>query len=170
MAAISTIIAVGALAVGGVAAYQGYEARKEQAAYNKQAAQEQKKARSEEKALNYQAQAAERRAQIREERVRRARILQAAENSGSSGSSGEIGALGGMATQLAANIGMNLGRAQGGDMISGYLQNAADFSNSAQQAAFSAQNADSLFSLSSSIFSAAGGGSTIGKAYKRNFG
>lgn len=170
MAAVSTYLLAAALIMGATATYQGYQARKEQAAFNRQSALENKKARNEERAQNYQQMAAERRSQVREERVRRARILQGAENSGSSGSSGEAGAIGGMATQLQANIGMNLGRAQSGNLISGYLQNAADFNTSAQQSGYKAQNADALFSLSQSIFGAAGGGAGVGAAYKRNFG
>lgn len=170
MAAISTIVAAAAVVVSAAGVQQGIKGRREAKRANENAARENSKAREQQRALNAQEQANERRAQIREERVRRAHILQAAENSGVAGSSGEIGAMGGMATQLAANIGLNLGRAQGGNAISGYLQNAADFNTAAQSAAYRAQNGDALFSMSQSIFSAAGGVDTLEKAYKRNFG
>lgn len=157
MAAITTIVAVGALAVAGASAYVGYQSRKDAAAAYKSQAQEERKVRNEQKALNFQQQAAERRAQIREERVRRAKILQGAENGGAAGSSGEAGALSSLSTQLNVNIGLNLGRQQAANTIGGYMQNAANFGTAAMSASSSAQNADSLFNLSTSVFSAAGG-------------
>lgn len=157
MAAITTIVAAAALATAGVSAYNGYQARKEQKAAMDQSADQSRKAQAEQRALKFQEQAQERRNQIREERVRRAKILQASENTGVGDSSGAYGAVDSLSTQLNNNLGINAGRAAAGDRIGGYLQNAADFNLAGQQAAISAQNADSLFSLSGSIFSAAGG-------------
>lgn len=148
---------VGAMVIGGISAYEGHEARKDaQENYNK-SADEQRKAQNEQRALRYQDQATERRNQVREERVRRAKILQAAENTGVGGSSGLYGAVSGLTTQLNNNLAINEGKAEAGDRIGGYLQNAADFNTAAQNSVFSAQNADQLFSLSTSIFSASGG-------------
>jgi Flp pilus assembly protein TadB len=154
--------AIVGLAIAAYGAYEGTEARKDASKANKSAAEENRKARGEEKALNYQSQAQERRSQVREERVRRARIIQASENGGTDGSSGEYGAVSSLSTGLSANIGMNLGRAQAGNLIGGYLQNAADFNTAAQTAATNAQNADALAGLGMSIFSSAGGFGSFG--------
>lgn len=159
--ATSTIIALGGLFLGGVAAYQGYESRKDaQANYAAQAA-EGRKAQGEQKALNFQSQANERRNQVREERVRRAKILAASENSGTAGSSGEMGAVDSLSTQLNSNLAINMGRAEAGNRISGYMQNAADFGTAAQNAVMGAQNWDSIFGVSMNIFQGAGGASAL---------
>jgi len=112
---------------------------------NQKSRREQEKIRSEQNAQNRSKQMEEQRKQVREERVRRARIMQASENTGTAGSSGEAGAVGGMGTQLAANIGSNLGDAQRGSNISVFQQNAADAANRAQLAT-------SFGSMSNSIF------------------
>lgn len=83
-------------------------------------------------------QASDRRAQVREERVRRARIMQGSENSGTAGSSSEAGAVGSIATQFFGNIGTSLGGQRVASNISSFQQTAADFrtqSNVAQQQA-----------------------------------
>lgn len=162
MAAITTIIAAAALATAAVSAYSGYRSRQDMKEASNNAAEENRKAKAEQTALKFQEQAQERRNQIREERVRRAKILQASENTGVGDSSGAYGAVDSLSTQLNNNLGVNNGRAAAGSRISGYLQNAADFNTAAQNASFSAQNADSLFSLSASIFSASGGTKALG--------
>lgn len=68
---------------------------------------EQEKMRAEQQASNAEKAARERRQQIREERVRRAKIMQASENTGVSGSSGELGSIAGLGTQLGSNLGAN---------------------------------------------------------------
>jgi cell division protein FtsL len=136
MAAITTIIAVAALATAGAAAYSGYQSRKDMKEANQNAAAEQRKAQGEQRALKFQEQAQERRNQIREERVRRAKILQASENTGVGDSSGAYGAVDGLSTQLNNNLGINAGRAVAGDRIGGYMQNAADFNLAAQQRSY----------------------------------
>lgn len=150
-------IAIVAVAGAGVSAYEGHKDRAEAADNYAAQAAEQRKAQGEQKALTFQQQSIERRAQIREERVKRAKIMQASENGGTASSSGEFGSIDSLATQLDSNLGINAGRAAAGNRIGGYMQNAADFGTAAQQASLSAQTADSMFQLSSSIFSAAGG-------------
>lgn len=167
MAAITTIIAVAAMATAAVSAYSGYTARQDQKEAYENAASENRKAQGEQRALKFQEQAQERRNQVREERVRRAKILQSSENTGVGDSSGAYGAVDGLSTQLNNNLGINAGRATAGDRIGGYMQNAADFNLSAQNASISAQNADSLFSLSASIFSASGGAKALGFGPKK---
>lgn len=169
MAAISSIVAIASLAVG-VASYAGAQSAQKDAARERQsAAESNKKIQEEQRADNAAKAASERRNQIREERVRRAKILQGAENSGAAYSSGEAGALGGMATQLGSNIGSNLGQIARSDRISGYAQSA---SNSMFQASIFDQkssNKSQLFNLSTSLFSASGGFGQIGTAWDRGF-
>lgn len=167
MAAITTIIAVASLAVGAASYVSSQESRKEASSNYANAAVEQRKAQSEQKALNAQRAANERRQQVREERVQRAKVLQASENTGTDGSSGEFGATGGLATQLGANIGTNLGQIAGANRISDLNQSAANFNSAAQSNLSSAQGAESLFGLSNSIFNAAGGFGTIKTAYNK---
>lgn len=120
------------------------------------AAKERKKAQAEQQAMNAQKAAEERRQQVREERVRRAKILQSSENSGTSGSSGMIGAIGGLSTQLASNIGSNQGSLMHSQAIGNFSQVAADFDTKSQEALLSAQQATTFANFSSSIFTAAG--------------
>lgn len=99
----------------------------------KQAAKDQKEAemiaRNEQRAQD----AIQRRAQIREERVRRAQILQQAQNMGASGSSGESGGI----SSLSATIGSNLSSIRRGartaDSLSYFQQSAQDNIDSANK-------------------------------------
>lgn len=120
MAAISTIVAVASLTLT-VAGMQ----------QQGQAAKAQKKARNEEKARNTAQQMAERRQQVREERIKRARVMQASENTGTAGSSGELGAVSSIGTQLGANLGFNQSMIESGNRIGGYAQQAANAQSNA---------------------------------------
>ncbi len=113
----------------------------------------QEQAKNVQKANNFQAQMEERRKQVREERIRRARIVQASENTGVQGSSGEAGALGGMSTQLGVNIGSNLSRIALGNEQTDLLQSAANAGSNAQIASFIGQVAPTGVNLANSIFS-----------------
>lgn len=148
---------IASAAVGAASYVEAREARKEQATAMAQQAEVQKQAQSEQKAANVASAAAERRQQIREARVRRARILQSAINTGATGSSAEFGSLGGIGTQLGANIGSNLGAIQTANKMSDLSQTAADFGTQANFAGVKAQDATSMFQLSTSIFSSVGG-------------
>jgi hypothetical protein len=131
---------------------EAQSAREEQKQAAQQAAAERKDARSVQEAGQAQQAAMERRQQIREERVRRSKIMQSAQNTGTAYSSGETGAVGGLSTQLGTNIGENLGAIQRGQQISTFSQNAANFDLTSNLAGLDAQNAQSLFQLSTSIF------------------
>lgn len=121
---IETVVAIASLAVGVMGAMNQADAAK--------AAQEaQEDARKEQKAANAAQAAQERRQQIREERIKRARILQASANTGTSESSGELGATSNLASQLGGNIGFNLGQINHANKTSDYLQKASDFQTSA---------------------------------------
>lgn len=128
MAAITTAI-LGGLALAN-SVVQQQEAKKQ----NRKAYKEQVKVQNEQKAQNQAAQLAERRNQIREERVKRARILQGAQNTGTTGSSGEAGAVGSLSSQLSANLGANQSAIISGANQSLFSQNAALFSNKANEA------------------------------------
>lgn len=141
------IAAYAALAVTTVSTVKQVQSQQE-------AAKEGKKARREQEAMNAARAAQERRQQIREERIRRARILQASENTGVTESSGQLGAEGGLATQLSGNVGFNRGQIRSAGLIS-------DFQQNAQDAADTANLWGQVGQLSGSIFSATGGFNTI---------
>lgn len=147
------IAAYAALAVSTVSAVKQVQSQQE-------ASREGKKAQREQEAMNAARAAQERRQQIREERIRRARILQSSENTGVTESSGQIGAEGGLATQLSGNVGFNRGQIRSAGMIS-------DFQQNAQDAIDSANLWGQVGQLSGSIFGAAGGFNTVfGSAQK----
>ncbi len=75
-----------------------------------------------------------RRQLLREERIRRARILQGSENSGGSGSSGETGALGAINTNVSGQIAASTGESKANTGINIQNQKATDFDNQARQA------------------------------------
>lgn len=123
-----------AAAVAVVGAISGASAQEKQKQAADKAADAQRGAQSEQRALVASQQAADRRAQVREERVRRARIMQGAENSGTAGSSSEAGALGSISTQFFSNVGTSLGGNRVAANISNFQQTAADFNFQGQQA------------------------------------
>ena len=135
MAAFSTIAAIAAVAATGYSIQQQQEAKKEQ----KKVAKEQRKIQSEQRAQNEAAASQERRKQLREERIRRSKILASSEAVGAAGSSGEVGALGGLSTTLSSNFGTNLASLNSAANISLFSQNAANFSSAADQANANAQ-------------------------------
>lgn len=120
---------------------------------NMQAKKAQEKTQAAQSAANRSQQMEERRRQVREERIKRARILAASEAGGTTGSSGEAGALAGMGTQLASNIGQNLGAIALGQEISIFSQDAANASNNARTASLLGQIAPTVIGVGNSIFS-----------------
>lgn len=158
---LALLASVGSAVSAGVGLIKGIQDRNEAKDNARRAAAEQAKVRSETAAQQAARASEERRAQIREERVRRARVIAGAVGSGGSASSGEFGAIGGLSTNLATNVGINAGRLQAGENISQFSQNAADFTGKANQNLADANQADQLFNLSTSIFSASGGVSQI---------
>lgn len=160
MAALSTLAWVGlAVAAGGTALSFVQQQRAQGQA--KDAANEQRKAGAIQSSQNSLAQAQEQRQQIREERIRRAQIMNQAEQSGASGSSGEIGATGALSTNLASNIGSNRSAIQAGQMITGFNQRAANFSTQAQTSMNRANMWNSISNVGSQVFDRSGGFKTI---------
>lgn len=94
--------------------------------------------------------AIERRRQIREERIKRAQIIQAGENTGTADSSGMAGALGSLSTNLSTNIGSNLGSIRNANQISIFEQKAADAAYVSQVGGQVADLSMSIFNLSQS--------------------
>lgn len=166
MAAFTTIAAIATATVAVASYVEAKEARGEQKAAVQEQAKVQGQIQSEQKAANVAAAANERRSQIRESRVRRARVMQSATNTGAYGSSGEFGALGALGTGLSSNVGSNLGQIQTANRVSDLGQTAANFGTQANVAGLNAQDATSMFQLSTSIFSATGGPEAVMKAIK----
>lgn len=153
---LETIAMIG-LAVSAAGTVASVSKQREAQQSQRQAAEEQRKVRAEQKAQLASEAANERRQQIREERVRRAQVIQASENTGVAGSSGEMGAVGNLATQLGTNIGFNVGSIARANRISEASQNAADLLGSAQNSLTKANTWGSVSGLGMSIFSSAGG-------------
>lgn len=162
----AAIEAVGGVAgaIGAVGAVVGIAGGIEQRSNAKRAAESSAAAaarnQAEQKANAAGKAANERRQQIREERIKAARIMQAGENSGTAGSSTESGALGGLSTQLGTNLGYNAGQVASAGRQSANAQEAADFNFASQEALGAAGNYDRLFNASGSIFGAAYGAKT----------
>lgn len=160
MAALSTIAMVG-LAVAAVGTVGSLYMQSEANSAAKDAANEQRKAQGVQVAQNAAAAAAERRKAAREERIKRATILQSAQNTGTASSSGEGGALSGMSTQFGANVGFNESMIGLGKMQSQYTQNAADFTSKANQFNSYGNMFGQGAQLGSSLFSSVGGWKAI---------
>lgn len=168
MAIASTTIAALSLAATGISTVVGVMARQDAQDAANRSAEEQRKVQAEQRAQNAAQAANERRQQVREERVRRARVLQSAENTGVDQSSGEFGALGSLSTNLGSNIGSNLGRLTAANNMSIFSQNAANFNLQAQNLMFRANAADQLASFSGNIFSASGGFDALTPKFQPN--
>lgn len=144
MAALTTtLLAASALAVGTYSFVKQQEAQED-------AQTAQRKSANEQKAINASQAANERRQQIREERVRRARIEQSSMNTGAYGSSGALGTIGGLSTQFSTNVGANLAMQAASQQISIFNQQASD-------AQYSAQTYAGMFNLAGNIFGATAG-------------
>lgn len=161
MAALTTVVAVAglALAAGGVA--MSYSQQRRAARQQAQAEDAQKQAQAEESAGRASQAAAERRQQLRDQRIRRGQIVNAAAASGTQDSSGESGALGSLSTQLSANMGMNEAGFQRGQRISMFNQDAANSFGDARVSQGRAAMFQQVSQLGGSMFSAAGGMKSI---------
>lgn len=153
--------AIGSLAVGAYSVYAQQQAAGQAQDAADKSAEAQRKANAEQRAQQAQMAAQERRKQFREERVRRAMVIQSAINTGTADSSGALGAQGALATNLGSNLGFNVGEVARGGRI-GALQ---DTSSAAMSQAQGYQNTASMWgsigNLSQSVFSNLGGFKTI---------
>lgn len=126
MAAVSTIIAVAAVAVAAGSAYMSSQEAKA-------AAKDRKKAAAVSQAEAAAQKNANRRQQVREERVRRAQIMQGSQNTGVSQSSGELGATSALGTLIASNVAAQTRQQNSSDAITSWTQSAANADLASQQ-------------------------------------
>lgn len=140
MAAVTTIVAAAALAVAAGSAYT-------QAQEAKSAASDRKKAGKIQQAENQASSNESRRQQIREERVRRASILQSSQNTGVSASSGQLGSISALGSQVGGNV-SNISRQEtSAGAITNLNQSAANADFRGNQAAQIGSFAGTVFSL-----------------------
>ena len=130
MAALTTIAMIG-LAAGAIGTVASISQSRKAAAAQQESSRWQEQTQAEQAAANAREAAIARRQQIREERVKRAQILQASETSGTADSSGELGAVGGMSTQLGSNMGASQGMLMQGQRISFNNQASANWASKA---------------------------------------
>lgn len=145
----AVIGAIAAVAGTTTAIVNGNKARADARAANQKAEQ----AANETKAQNAQDKANAARAQYREERVKRARIINSATNTGTQDSSGELGALGTLSTAFSVNQGAIEGGYQRGQTIGGLQQDAANSLFAANQSQGKASQGQQLAGLGASLFS-----------------
>lgn len=145
--AYGAIAAVAAVVISGASAYESSRQAKSAAKKEKEAG---KVAAAEQAAQ----QTAQTRAQIREERVRRAQILQSSENTGVTGSSGALGSTGALQTTVGANLASASRQTNAANAITGLQQKAADFRSQAAQTQAIGSFASSAVSAGGSIYSA----------------
>lgn len=151
MPALPIIAAVAAVAGTAASVVAGNQSR----AAARHSADLQEQAQDETLAQNAQNAAEQQRQQLREARVKQARILQSATNTGADQSSGELGAIGAVATNLSNNQGISLGALQRSQTIGNLNQDAADSRFEAQQDAQEGQLYGSIGSVGQSIFGVA---------------
>lgn len=157
MAALSTTIAAIAAVTSVASAYTQYEAGKDAAdAQKKQERISRNQAKIE--------QDANRRQQIREERVRRGQIEQASQNTGVASSSGESGSLGALSTITAGNIASSFQADRTSDRLFSLSQDVAGAQSRAATAGAVGQLAGAAYNMSggaTSIFDAFTGTSGV---------
>lgn len=126
-AIIAGVVAAAASAAGGMMqASAAKKAAKQQAAAAREAAAERKEASAVQTATQRLQDRENRRQAIREERVKRARLLQSSENTGVGGSSGALGAAGALNTSLGQAVAFGRGQESGAMGIGAANQRAID--------------------------------------------
>lgn len=126
MAAFTSILIGVGLGLGAIGTYASVRQSQEARRQAQEAAKRQEQIRGEQAAGNAREASMATRQRIREERVKRAQILAASENSGAAASSVEMGALGGMATQFGSASGASQGMFMQGQRVSMLQQQASD--------------------------------------------
>lgn len=123
---IEVILGAASLAVGLVSGASAAADRRASAAAGREANQI--------RTANTRIQASEQRRQLlREERLRRARMLQGAQNSGTSGSSGVMGGTSAITTNVDNLISQQLGETKANEGINSWEQKAVNYENKARQ-------------------------------------
>lgn len=113
---------------------------------NKRAARRQQRAQDIQQSQQIAEQRVSQRQQMREERIRRARIINAASQTGVARSSGEVGALGSLSTRLASNIAFGQGQTRSAISIGNQLSEAASAREQGNIAGAIAGFASTIFS------------------------
>lgn len=173
-------IEVAVAAISGIASFvssqQQAKAAKRGADQQRQAAEQQAQAQRESIAAQGRMQQIEaqraRIAQVREARIRRASIIASAGNVGlGAGTSGVGGSVGSIQSQAASNIGTISQKQTFADQATTANQHAADAASAFTAAGATAQAKmaqwQAIGSVANSVFDAAGGWETIGKAIKK---
>ena len=119
------------LVLAGLSAVVGVVGGVMQANAASQAAGAQREANAIQGAQQETASTESRRQRVREQRIRRAQIIAASENTGTTASSGQIGAVGALSTNLAGLIGTSLGESKANTAINSATQKSADFTSTA---------------------------------------
>lgn len=145
--ATSTYLAIAAVAVAGASSYEANQQAKA-------AAKKDEEAQEVSAAEQAAQQTAQTRAQIREERIRRAQILQSSENTGVTGSSGALGSIGALQTTVGTNLAAASRQAASAQAITGLQQEAADLRSKGRDVQAQGQLASSAISAGSSLFDA----------------
>jgi hypothetical protein len=123
MAAVSSIVAVAAVVVSAGVSYSSQRATKKA---GKRAQEKEEEAKKVAQAEQVAQQREKTRAQLRDERVRRAQILQSSANTGVTGSSGESGSTGALNTALGANLASMTRQGNSANIITNLQQGAAN--------------------------------------------
>jgi len=117
------------LALGVVSLVVGVVSGVQQANLANQAADAQKAANATSAAQTQVNSQEELRQRVREERIRRAQIIQASTNQGTTGSSGEGGALSSLDTNFGTLVSQSEGQSNTNSIINAYNQRATDLTN-----------------------------------------
>jgi hypothetical protein len=133
--ATTTALVIGAAVSAGTAIYSS----EQQAKAAERAGKKDKEARAVASAEQAAQQGENTRAKVREERIRRAQILQSSTNTGATGSSGEIGSIGGLQTSIGANLASAARQGNSANAITGLQQSAADIRSAGAAKAATAQ-------------------------------
>lgn len=147
MAAVSTYVAIAAVAVAGASAYESSQQAKAAAKKEEEAG----KVASAEQAAQ---QTAQTRAQIREERIRRAQILQSSENTGVTGSSGALGSTAALQTTVGSNLAAASRQVNSAKAITGLQQEAANLMTKSRETQAIGSFASSALGAGSSYLAA----------------
>jgi hypothetical protein len=163
MAAVSTIVAVAAVAVAAGSMYMSSQEAKA-------AAKDRKKAGQVSQAESAANRNNNRRQQVREERVRRAQIMQGSQNTGVSQSSGELGATSALGTLISANVATQSRQQNSSDAIASWSQKAADSDLSSQTWSGIGSIAGSVFGVAANASMATKSPSTVKPTFGSDMG
>lgn len=120
-------------------------------------------------AQNAQQAAEAQRQQLRDERVKQARVMQGATNSGADLSSGELGAVGALSTNLSSNQEQSIGAVDKANQISSLNQEAANSMFESRQTSQMGAEFAQFGQLGGSIFGAAAKTPTVARSINSIF-